>query len=232
MENVNPIKRPSTLNGLAYKEIKNSLITGQLQFNKIYSANYFAGILGVSRTPIREALLQLTNEGCLISVQGQGFKIKEYSAKEIKDFFETRKMIESYVVERVVGSLRETEMRQLEESLKSMVERTKKRADTYGFLEADKDFHMNLVRRYNNFLLVSIMQNIRNLISIFGGKALSHRERFQEVISEHRVILEAIKQKDKKKAVKAIEYHLNTTEKYLLENYWGLGPIDEPRVPM
>lgn len=219
MKKVNPIKRPSTLNELAYKEIRNSLITGRLQFNKIYSANYFAEILEVSRTPVREALLQLTNEGCLISLQGQGFKIKEYSIKEVRDFFETRKMIESYVVERVVGSLTEPEMRQLEECLKSMVERAKRRGDTYGFLEADKDFHMNLVHRYDNFLLVSIMQNIRNLISIFGGRALSHRERFQEVINEHEVILEAIKQKDKKKAVQSIMYHLNTTEKYLLENY-------------
>ena len=171
MEKVNPIKRPSTLNELAYKEIRNSLITGRLQFDKIYSANYFAEILEVSRTPVREALLQLTNEGCFISLQGQGFKIKEYSAKEVSDFFETRKMIESYVAERVVGSLTEPELRQLEDCFKSMVERRRDRGDTYGFLEADRAFHMNLVHRYNNFLLVSIMQNIRNLISIFGGRA-------------------------------------------------------------
>jgi DNA-binding GntR family transcriptional regulator len=224
MEKVNPIKRPSTLNELAYKAIRNSLITGKLQFDKIYSANYFAEILEVSRTPVREALLQLTNEGCFISLQGQGFKIKEYSAKEVSDFFETRKMIESYVVERVVGSLTEPELRQLEDCFKAMVERAKRRGDTYSFLEADRNFHMNLVHRYNNFLLVSIMQNIRNLISIFGGKALSHRERFQEVIDEHEVILEAIKQKDKKKAVQSIVYHLNTTEKYLLENYQAGSP--------
>lgn len=219
MEKVNPIKRPSTLNELAYKEIRNSLVTGQLQFDKIYSANYFAEILEVSRTPVREALLQLTSEGCLISLQGQGFKIKGYSAKEVKDFFETRKMIESYVVERVIASLTEPEVRQLEDCFKSMVEKAKRRGDTYGFLEADRDFHMHLVYRYDNFLLVSIMQNIRNLISIFGGKALSHRERFQEVLDEHGVILEAIKQREKKKAVQSILYHLNTTEKYLLENY-------------
>ena len=219
MEKVNPITRPSTLNELAYKEIRNSLISGQLQFDKIYSANYFAEILKVSRTPVREALLQLANEGCLISLQGQGFKIKEYSTKEIRDFFETRRMIESYVVERVVGSLTEQELGQLEGCLRSMVERAKRRGETYSFLEADKDFHMNLVNRYDNFLLISIMQNIRNLISIFGGRALSHRERYQEVLDEHNVIFEAIRQKDKKKAVQSMVYHLNTTEKYLLENY-------------
>lgn len=219
MQNISPIKRPSTLNELAYKEIKNLLITGQLKFNTMYSANQFAEILGVSRTPIREALLQLTKEGCLISVQGQGFKIKEFSEKEIKDFFETRKIIESYVIERLVGSLTKLDVQQLEDSLKLMIERAREKGDTYGFLEADKDFHMSLVHRYNNFFLESIMQNIRNLISIFGGKALARKERIQEVINEHQIILQAIKRKDQRKAVESIHYHLDTTEKYLLENF-------------
>jgi DNA-binding GntR family transcriptional regulator len=218
MQNINPIKRPSTLNELAYKEIKNLLITGQLKFNTMYSANQFAETLGVSRTPIREALLQLTKEGCLISVQGQGFKIKEFSEKEIKDFFETRKIIESYVMERLVGSLTKLDVQPLEDSLKLMIERAREKGDTYGFLEADKDFHMSLVHRYNNFLLEAIMQNIRNLISIFGGKAVARKERMQEVINEHQIILQAIKRKDQRKAVEAVHYHLDTTEKYLLGN--------------
>ena len=100
-----------------------------------------------------------------------------------------------------------------------MIERAREKGDTYGFLEADKDFHMSLVHRYNNFLLESIMQNIRNLISIFGGKALARKERIQEVINEHQIILQAIKRKDQRKAVESIHYHLDTTEKYLLENF-------------
>jgi GntR family transcriptional repressor for pyruvate dehydrogenase complex len=100
-----------------------------------------------------------------------------------------------------------------------MIERTGEKGGTYGFLEADKDFHMSLVHRYSNFLLESIMQNIRNLISIFGEKALARKERIQEVINEHQIILPAVKRKDKKQAVESIIYHLDTTEKYLLENF-------------
>jgi DNA-binding GntR family transcriptional regulator len=62
------------------------------------------------------------------------------------------------------------------------------------------------------------MQNIRNLISIFGGKAVARKERMQEVINEHQIILQAIKRKDQRKAVEAVHYHLDTTEKYLLGN--------------
>jgi DNA-binding GntR family transcriptional regulator len=217
VQEVSQIKRPATLNELAYKEIKNLLITGQLKYNTLYSANQFAEILGVSRTPIREALLQLANEGCLISVQGQGFKIKEYSEKEIRDFFEARKMIESYVIQQLIKSSPVLDIRPLEENVKLMTELAKDRGDTYGFLEADKSFHLSLVQQYNNFLLVSYIQNIRDLISLFGGKTLSHKERFDEVIYEHNGILEALKEKNEKKGIESVAYHLDMTEKYLLE---------------
>lgn len=217
MKKIKKIKRPGTLQILVYEKIKELLITGQLEFNTIYSANQFAETLGVSRTPIREALLQLAAEGLLISIQGRGFKIKEFSEKEITDFFEARKMIEAYVIGRLAGVVTEQDLKELDASIKQMIDRAD-RGDTYGFLEADKTFHMNLIHRYNNHLLESIMENIRNLISIFGQKALNSSGRFQEVINEHQSILQALHQKDKKKTVKSMNYHLNTTEKYLLEN--------------
>ena len=217
MENSSKIEHPGTLQNLAYERIKNLLISGQLEFEEVYSANQFAEILGVSRTPIREALLQLATEGFFISLRGRGFKIKDFSEKEIKDFFETRKMIEVYVIERLVGEVSKQDLKPLDDSLKLMInERNEER--TYSFLEADKSFHMNLIHHYKNRLLESIMENIRDFISIFGRKALSSPGRIQEVIQEHQDIFQALHQRDKKKAVNAMKYHLDATEKSLLEN--------------
>jgi len=217
MKEIGPIERPRTLMGLAYEEIKNLLTTGRLEFDTIYSANHFADILRVSRTPVREALLQLTAEGFLVSVQGRGFKIREFSEKEIRDFFETREMIETYVIEHLASRLTEMDFEQLRESSRRMRE-SADLGTTHAFLEADRDFHMSLVRRYNNLLLESIMEDIRSLISLFGQKALSRAGRTQEVIDEHERVLGALSQKDEKEAVEAMMYHLTTTEKYLLEN--------------
>ena len=218
MIKIKKIKRPGTLQALAYEKIKGLLVSGQLNFDEIYSANQFAANLGVSRTPIREALLQLTAEGMLISVQGRGFKIKEHSEKEIMDFFEARKMIEAYVIERLVNDLTEKELEGLESTLAEM-RRSAEKGDSIGFLEADKTFHMSFVHRYKNQLLETTMENIRNLISIFGGKALTSPGRIQEVINEHHNILEALYKKDKNKAVQSMNYHLVATEKSLLEDY-------------
>ena len=217
MDNFSKLEQPGTLQNLAYERIKTLLINGQLEFGEVYSANHFAEILGVSRTPIREALLQLTSEGFFVSLRGRGFKIKEFSEKEIQDFFEARKMIEAYVIEQLVDEVSAEDLKPLDDSLAQMINGHKK-TETYRFLEADKSFHMNLIRRYENSLLESIMGNIRDFISILGQKALASPGRVEEVIQEHQHILEALHQKDRIKAVQAIQYHLDATEKSLLEN--------------
>jgi DNA-binding GntR family transcriptional regulator len=217
MQNINKIERPGTLQALAYDKIKGLMIAGELDFDAIYSANQFAEILGVSRTPVREALLQLSAEGLLTSIQGRGFKIKKFSENRIKEFFETRQMIESYIIERLVDSTAEQDLKELDDSMKQMRKYAGK-GDIYGFLEADKAFHMNLVRRYGNRFLVSIMENIRDLIAIFGRKALASPGRIHEVIKEHQEIIQALKQKNKQKAAVSIKYHLEATEKSLVEN--------------
>jgi len=217
MENLCKLELPGTLQNLAYERIKILLINGQLEFDEVYSANQFAEILGVSRTPIREALLQLTAEGFFIFLRGRGFKIKEFSEKEIRDFFETRKMIESYVIEQLVETVTEEDLKPLEDSLKRMLN-GHDQEEIYRFLATDKSFHMNLIHRYKNNLLESIMENIRDFISILGQKALTSPGRVKEVIREHQRIVKALRQKDKNKAVQAINDHLDATEKSLIEN--------------
>jgi len=216
-ETIHKIERPGTLQALVYDKIKDFLVTGQLEFGAIYSVNRFADILGVSRTPVRESVLKLAAEGLPISIHGRGFKIRGFSKKEIGEFFEVRKMIETYVIERSVGLLTEQDLKQMDDSLRQMISRADKE-DIYSFLEADKTFHMSLVYRMDNLVLESIMENIRNLISIFGKKALASSGRFREVINEHQSILQALYQKDKEKAIKALNCHLNATEKHLIEN--------------
>lgn len=217
MEKIEQIERPSTLMALVYKKIKALLVNGRLKPGEIYSAQYFSEILSVSRTPIREALLRLVTEGYLNSVQQRGFRIREFSEKEVKDFFETRKIIETYVVEHLIEKLTEQDCKELEDCL-TVVSAEANKGDEYAFLEADKEFHINLVRRQGNFLLKLIMENIRNFLALLGQKALSFEDerKTEDIISEHKIILQALRQKDRKKAVGAVIQHLKFTEESCL----------------
>jgi DNA-binding GntR family transcriptional regulator len=212
-----PLQRPPSLKDAAYRQIKDLLLAGKLQPDQLYSAQFFAEMLGVSRTPVREALLQLAAEGLLNCLDVRGFKIKEFTAKEIRDVTETRALIETHVIAEVAEHLPADDLRRLEQGLRSMASCARKR-DDQGFIVADKDFHMVLLRRCDNQHLLAIMENIRNHISIFGLKALRHPARYEEVLREHGAILDALRQHDRKKAVQAMAHHLATTQEYLLGN--------------
>jgi DNA-binding GntR family transcriptional regulator len=215
---ITPIVRSETLKEAAYNGIKQLLTSGQLEPDIIYSANQFAEILEVSRTPVREALLQLVIEGFLVTLGGRGFKIKIFTEKEIRDFFEVRRIVESGIVEGLVDVLDATDLKQLSDLMEQMKTEAAN-GNAHGFLDADKNFHMYLIHRHDNFHLLSIMDNVRDLIASIGHQAMSHEERYQEVIQEHEQLLEALKQKNKAQAVQAMRCHLSTTEKYLLEQF-------------
>jgi len=214
-----PIDRPRNLNELAYQEIKSQIISGRLEGDVIYSAGQFAEMLSVSRSPVREALLQLAAEGYLALVDGRGFKIRQFSEKEIRDIFEMRGLIEAHAVKRFVDLMSHEDQEQLKHNLRLM-NRWADEGNAVQLLEADKEFHMIPVRRCNNHLLSSIMENIRNYISIFGMKAISDKGRIHAVIDEHDRILEALQKKDKMNVVRAVRHHLLTTQQYLLS---GVG---------
>ena len=223
MTDIRPITRPRTLKDIAYKEIRTLLSSGQIESASIITATQFADILGVSRTPVREALLQLAGEGFLDAINGRGFKIKEFSGKEIRDFFETRMIIECHIVSQLVGSLKESDFSLLEEELVSM-QRQAEQQDTVAFLEIDRDFHSGLVRRHNNLLLESIVEQIRFLISTLGHKALASRGRSLQVVEEHARIIAALKTEDRERAVEAMKHHLDVTEREILENIGRKSP--------
>ena len=169
---------------------------------------------------MRDNLPVATEESHVVRVGGDnrnGEDERDDTKKEIQDFFEARKMIETYVIEQLVDEISEDDLKPLDDSLEEMINAHKK-SGSYNFLEADKSFHMNLIHRYENCLLESIMENIRDFISVLGQKALALPGRAEEVIQEHQHILEALHKKDKMAAVRALKCHLDATEKSLIEN--------------
>jgi DNA-binding GntR family transcriptional regulator len=210
-----PIARPESLKELAYRQIRDRLVSGRLEADAVYSAIQFADGLGVSRTPVREALLQLAAEGFLDVIDGRGFRVRDYTEKEIRDLFETRRLIETYAVERAAEGLTAAELALLDRNQKTLAERGR-RGDPVSLLETDREFHMSLVRRNGNELLVSLMDRIRNHVAIFGLRALSREGRTAEVVAEHGRILKALHRHDRAEAVRAMRDHLLATERHVL----------------
>ena len=216
MLDVPRLRRSSGLKDQAYDQLRSLILRGQLDPLMVYSATHFAERLGVSRTPVREALLQLVTEGFLTVFKQEGYTLRRFTEKEIRELFETRRLIETYVAEQVTGKLTDADVRQLRATLKGMAALAAQ-GDTAGFLETDRAFHMTLVARLDNRLLGSIMENIRGQVSLFALQAVSsHKGRTAEILREHGEIIDALAGKDSRKAVRAVIDHLETTEQRVL----------------
>ena len=221
-----PLTRPETFKDAAHQEIKKLLSTGRLGEDTFYSAVGFAEMLGVSRTPVREALLQLSAEGFLTAVDGRGFKIRRLTPKEIRDFFETRRIVELYVIERVARDISDQALDKLRK-LTDRMSACGQRGDAVEFLEADKAFHLHLINIHGNGHLQSVMNNVRDLISMLGRNAIAEVGRSSAVVAEHTAVWKALAARNTADAVAAMRAHLEATEAVLIEQLQRGNPLGQ-----
>lgn len=219
MINIRPLKRAQSLKDMAYGQVKALLRTGKMEAATIFSANQLADSLGVSRTPVREALLQLSSEGFLTALGSKGFQVRIFTEKEIADTFEAREAIEAWVVQRLAAR-DDFETAPLDEAAARM-ERAAEANDADAFMEADAAFHLCLVHALDNHLLTAQMENIRDRISLLGRRALAVQGRMKEVLEEHRRIVEAIRARDASAGARQMSEHLEATRKRLLSQRAG-----------
>jgi len=214
------VKRTENLKEQVYRKLKSLLTGGHFEPNVFYSANQFAERLGVSRTPAREALLQLEAEGFLVAQDNRGFRLKTFSPKEARDFFEMRLLMETYAVGKLCESLCSADVRMLEECLKRM-RAACENSDAKELIASDEEFHAVLIGRCDNQFLTSLIRNIRDFIAIFGRRMVERDTRMSEVVEEHAAILRALKARNREQAVQALTGHLQKTQARLLQSLEG-----------
>jgi DNA-binding GntR family transcriptional regulator len=198
--------RPSTLSSMAKESIRVRIVTGEIAAGEIYSAPALAAVLGVSATPVREAMLELTADGLVEVVPNRGFRVVEPSQHDLDEIFELRLMLEVPAAERAarraIGG--DDQARLLE--LAMLIEKRAEEGDTVGFLAADRDFHLGLLGVLGNSRLVEIVSRLRDQARLYGLPMLAQRGELRESAQEHRALLEAICRQDAA-AVSAIATH-------------------------
>ena len=216
MENpIIPITKNKSLKELAYDALKKMILSGKLERGKLYTEMKMAQQLGVSRTPVREALLELSSEGMVEFLPNRGIMIKEITIQQVKEVFEIRQIIEGYVAQSVAKRLSPLDVKELDRIITSQEEQTE-REDHESFFAFDSEFHLFLVSRMENKRLESILRNLRDQIHLMGYYALEKKGRIQQVLVEHIDILKALKEGNAKKAERAMSRHLKKTESIIL----------------
>ena len=203
--------RPSTLSSLAKESIRVRIVTGEIAAGEIYSAPALAAVLGVSATPVREALLDLSADGLVEVVPNRGYRVVEPSQHDLDEIFELRLMLEVPAAEQAArNGITAADQARFRQMAKLIDERAEE-GDTVGFLAADRDFHLGLLATLGNSRLVDIVSRLRDQARLYGLPLLAQRGELRESAREHSELLEAICRQDVAAVSAVATHHLEHT---------------------
>ena len=201
-----------------YENLKRRIIACELSPGLPINENNFATELGVSKTPIREALRQLEREGFVENVPGRGSTVSHITSQEIKDIIEIREIIESGVAKRLARLKGHpslvTALNKNVEVLKEL-EKDENSIDEYNRCD---DIHLIIVEALENKALLGMYSGILDRITRIRthyGRSFTHR-RTHDIVSEHIGILEAIVNGDSAAAEEKMLLHLQNAGSFLI----------------
>jgi len=206
------IEKPKSLTKIALEALRNSILNNELIPGTIYNEKGLATTLGISRTPVREALLELSSRRLVRFLPQKGVVVNTFSDKDVDDVFEIRTALELFSIKKI-GSTPETF---LDTSfLKNCLEDQKKAAgkqDSVEFMEADRKFHIEFTTLADNDYLLEMMQNIRDIMHLMGFRALALNGRMQGVIEEHEKVFDALKKRNYHQVMDEMARHLDISK--------------------
>src|SRR3954452_937368 len=191
----------------AQQVIRASILAGELAAGEIYSASTLAERLGVSPTPVREAMLELANGGLVEPVRNRGFRILTPDEGDLDEISALRIMLEAPSMRTVVERATDAQLRDLRE-LVTRIEAAAADADVAGFLLADRAFHLGMLELTGNGRLVRLVAQLRDQTRIAGISELAREGNLMRSAAEHRDILDALVERDADKAQELMKRHL------------------------
>jgi GntR family transcriptional regulator, rspAB operon transcriptional repressor len=207
------VTRADTLATQAYQAIRLTLLHGQLRPDHFYSENTVASMLGISRTPAREALRQLETEGLIEVLPQRGFRVRRIFPLELVEFYELRGMLESYVVRTLCDRIDEPGVR----ALRHILERQQLFADDVTqFIGLDEEFHLSMARMAGLQRTARIVASLRGVLWLMGTRIVDNPVRRADVIEEHEAIVDALARRDEQAASLAVTRHIRETAQVAL----------------
>lgn len=188
IESVLPQK---TFQEQAYNIIKTAIVTGHVNPGDVLSAKFVAKELGISGTPVREALIRLSHKGFVEAVRNRGFRVLQVAGQELDDIFEVRSLLEPWAVAQGTKTISKRVLREAGELVERMVA-VAAETDLAEFLRLDTEFHLLLVGASGNATLTRIVGELRERMHLHGLERIAREGGLTSVAEIHRKLLDAV----------------------------------------
>lgn len=210
LDNYKPLRE------IVFETLREAIINAILKPGERLMEIQLAEEMGVSRTPVREAIRKLELEGFVVMVPRKGAYVAGISMKDIADVFEIRAAMEGLAAGLAAERITEDELEQLERILVKVGECVKNN-DLEKLIEVDTEFHDTLYKACRNERLVQIVSNLREQIQRFRTASLSTPGRMQFALQEHKKIVEAVSDRNVELAQALAREHIENAENSMLE---------------
>ncbi len=218
-----PLKKPKTktravenLSARVYNQIKHLILCNEIMPGQKLHHQELSERLGVSRTPVREALTRLVQEGYVSFLPNRGFTCKEIRIQEAEELYDLREALEAFAVEKAIAKLTQASLDQLRKKMSSYGRDVQKRF-TRERLVYDQDVHMQIIRLAGNETLTNTLSHVfERIVLKRRTDGLYDPARGLTAHEEHMRLLDAMEQRNVSAAVAIIREHIQAGKKNVM----------------
>ncbi len=203
------------LRDVVFNTLRKAILTGKLKPGERLMEVHLANRLGVSRTPIREAIRKLELEGLVIMIPRRGAEVAKITEKSLKDVLEVRRALDALSVELACDRIASEDTKRLWEACQEF-ERAARGKDAAVIAKADVALHDIIVEATGNLRLQQLVNNLAEQMYRYRFVYIKEESRHDNLVAEHREIYESIAARDKERAVKAAKIHIDNQEKAVI----------------
>lgn len=219
------IKRPKSLTAMATQQVRAAIINGDLGLGEPLSEGALAERLGISKTPVREALAQLRVEGLVTIMPQKGTFVFTLSAAEVRELAELRKILECGALELAFARNRIP----LATGLRSVFDRMEvafANQDVREYLRLDADFHSQLFQHCANSYLADAYQLIEGKVSAVRTHLAARPKHTLRSFAEHRSIVSSIERDNLSQALSVMRKHVTRASETYAQNIEDIAAVD------
>ena len=195
------------LRDVVFNTLRQAILRGELKPGERLMEIQLANKLGVSRTPIREAIRKLELEGLVLMIPRKGAEVAEITEKNMRDVLEVRKALEELAVQLACDKITKEEIEEMKKAAEDF-KKILKSKDITEIAEADVRFHDIIYMATDNQKLIQLLNNLREQMYRYRIEYLKKKECYPQLLNEHQTIIDAIAGHDKELATKLTSQHI------------------------
>lgn len=204
------------LRDVVFNTLRKAILTGELKPGERLLEIQLANQLGVSRTPIREAIRKLELEGLVIMMPRRGAEVAQITEKGLRDVLEVRRVLDALCTELACDRITEEEKQRLRDACDEF-EKATATGDATVIAAADVALHDIIVEATRNQRLIQLINNLSEQMYRYRFEYIKDENQHNNLVEEHRMIYESIVRCDKEGAAKAAKLHIDNQESSIIK---------------